>query len=258
MQYSYFTCPPVLGAIYSINSPSDSAASASICLEHLLPLLPHHDAFLVACYSQHPLVPLLRHECNMLFAASPTGGGGSGGRKYVTGILEASVTLCLNLVSAHNRELKEVLAHDLRPTVSSSFLHPEIDWQGFGIVSTAAVWQSALADAVHDLFGVQASDSFVGCETTGLNGDELHALPLSQVRQKMMQATKRLLQRGQQETAADVMAICLGCAGMAGLEEAVRAACLETLGEKRGRLVHIVDGVKAAVGVLVGLARGGF
>lgn len=54
-----------------------------------------------------------------------------------------------------------------------------------------------------------------------------------------------------------VKAICLGCAGMVGLDAAVREACIEELGEDEGVKVRIVDGVKAGVGLLVGMARTG-
>lgn len=44
--------------------------------------------------------------------------------------------------------------------------------------------------------------------------------------------------------------IVLGCAGMAGMEQWVREVAPEN--------VRVVDGVKAGVGVLQGLVRGGF
>lgn len=69
----------------------------------------------------------------------------------------------------------------------------------------------------------------------------------------MIDATKRLVRRKKK-----VRAICLGCAGMAGLDEAVRAGCIDVLGREDGEQVRIVDGVKAGVGVLVGLSGGGF
>lgn len=71
----------------------------------------------------------------------------------------------------------------------------------------------------------------------------------------MMAATKRLLRRGNE---LEIKAICLGCAGMVGLDDAVRTACVEELGEVGGMQVRIVDGVKAGIGMLYGLARGRF
>jgi Asp/Glu/hydantoin racemase len=168
-----------------------------------------------------------------------TKGGGSGVRKYVTGIFEASVLTSLSLID---------------------------DGYGIGIVSTGKIWENALRDAVVKFFGGEGK-TFISCETTGLNASELHDLDAGEVGVRMMHATKRLLERGdvgqKSEYAADatmvsrVQAICLGCAGMVGLEEAVRTACVDTLGAERGREVHIVDGIKAGVGILYGLARGG-
>lgn len=111
--------------------------------------------------------------------------------------------------------------------------------------------------------GVGASRKFVGCETTGLNADQLHALPADEVKGKMMDATKRLLRKAQvdgedSESTSGVGAICLGCAGMVGLDDAVRAACIEELGEEKGKIVHIIDGVKAGIVQLLGMARGAF
>ena len=181
----------------------------------------------MACYSQHPLVPQLKAECTKLAAAATS--GGSGARKYVTGIFEASVSTSLSLTS---------------------------DADAFGIVSTGKVWEEALGRAVHEFLGVADSARFMGCETTGLNASELHDLPGTEVRERMMAATSRLLKSGEQE--AEVKAICLGCAGMVGLDEAVREACVKELGHEKGSQVRIVDGVKAGVGLLYGLARGGF
>lgn len=170
---------------------------------------------------------MLKVECNKITAAATS--GGSGARKYVTGIFEASVTTSLSLTS---------------------------DDQAFGIVSTGKVWEDALGVAVHEFLGAGDSDRFAGCETTGLNASELHDLPAAEVKARMMEATKRLLK--DRSGAGAVNAICLGCAGMVGLDEAVREACVKELGSERGQQVRIVDGVKAGVGTLIGLARGGF
>ncbi|OAL19062.1 hypothetical protein AYO22_10010 [Fonsecaea multimorphosa] len=251
VQYTFFTSPSP-GGIPSINSPADAAESARICLPHLLPLLPHHDCFLVACYSQHPL-------------------GGVGVRKYVTGIFEASVLASLALMGGGGQadekkeEVVEVVEEESEPAA-------------VGIVSTGKIWEEALQTAVEEFIGCPPTTTtttkspFVGCETTGLNASELHDLPAEQVRRKMMEATTRLLRRGQTNSGSSsssgsvsgsgkpsrVQAICLGCAGMVGLDTAVREACVETLGPERARDVYIVDGVKAGVGTLYGLARGGF
>ncbi len=182
----------------------------------------------MACYSQHPLVGLLKVECEKLSAAATRGSDGRGAHKYVTGIFEASVLASLALV----------------------------DNQKFGIVSTGKIWEEALQSAVEDLLGGGVS-KFAGCETTGLNASELHDLPADQVKEKMMEATRRLLLSSNGKD-KNVRAICLGCAGMVGLESAVRTACVDTLGAEAGKHVAIVDGVKAGVGLLYGLVRAGF
>jgi Asp/Glu/hydantoin racemase len=229
IEYSFFTSPT--HGVPSINSPADAFKSAEICLPHILPLIPHHDAFLVACYSQHPLVGMLRSECNKPTPAVTE--KGQVARKHVNGIFEASVTTSLSLISEE---------------------------QSFGIVSTGKVWEDALTQAVHDFVGTgdRGSDKYVGCETTGLNATELHDLPSEEVQAKMREATRRLVQRGGKSKTGDVQAICLGCAGMVGLDDAVRQACIDVLGDERGKCISIVDGVKAGVGSLVGLAVGGF
>jgi Asp/Glu/hydantoin racemase len=174
---------------------------------------------------------MLRSECAKLSAAAT--GHGHVGRKYVSGIFEASVTTSLSLISGDQR---------------------------FGIVSTGKAWGDALTKAVHDFVGAggRGSDKYVGCETTGLNATDLHDVPPEEVRAKMKAATKRLLQRGENGKMTGVQAICLGCAGMVGLDEDVRQACIDVLGEERGKYIIIVDGVKAGVGTLVGLVRGAF
>lgn len=255
-QISYFTSPS--HGIASINSPADATASSSICLPHILPLLKDHDAFLIACYSHHPLVSELQAACLALEqqqvpasatatdetgTTNPTSGGRR--RKYVTGIFEASVLSCLAL---------------LQGTESS-----------FGIVSTGKIWEEALSEGVATFLGGGSSTSsrFAGVETTGLTATDLHDLPAHQVNDKMKEATKRLLRKaknsaGQEEASSSsspvgpVAAICLGCAGMAGLDQVVREACVEELGLDLGSRVHIVDGVKAGMGILMALVNAGF
>ncbi|KAI9708884.1 MAG: hypothetical protein M1812_007847 [Candelaria pacifica] len=206
-QYTYFTAP---SGPKSINNEEDAYESLSHCLPALQPILSKHDAFLIACYSEHPLVRELKK-----LSHAP-----------VTGIFEASVTASLELIPRHTT---------------------------FGIVSTGKVWEKTLTDAVHNLLGVSTTSSrFSGVETTGLNATELHDAPIEEVRRKMKEATKRLVSKG------DVGAICLGCAGMAGMDEMVREACVEEIGKVKGEEVRIVDGVKAGVGVLEALVRAKF
>jgi hypothetical protein len=50
----------------------------------------------------------------------------------------------------------------------------------------------------------------------------------------------------------------MGCAGMAGMEEAVREGCVKAYGRKQGSRVKIVDGVVAGAGMLVTACKAGF
>ncbi|KAF2672120.1 hypothetical protein BT63DRAFT_437986 [Microthyrium microscopicum] len=208
-QHDYFTAP---SGPKSINDETDAAESAKHCGPALLPLLDKYDGFLTACYSQHPLVPWLKAQPAIQASGKP-----------VTGIFESSVSTSLQIIAPH---------------------------QKFGIVSTGKVWEDILNEAVEAFLGVKVvSTRFAGVETTGLNATELHDAPPEEVRKKMMDATKRVLKKG------DVGAICLGCAGMSGMNEMVREAAIEELGEKEGKAVRIVDGVMAGVAWLEGAMR---
>ncbi|ORY17117.1 Asp/Glu/hydantoin racemase [Clohesyomyces aquaticus] len=211
--HAFFTAP---SGPKSINDEDDAVESVKHTLPALKPLLDRHNGFLVACYSKHPLVPLLKQEAVV-----------KDGRKPVTGIFEASVSTSLQII------------------------HPD---EKFGIVSTGKVWEKILSEAVVDFLGTgsEASRRFAGVETTGLNATELHDAPQEEVRKRVQGAVKRLLKRG------DVGAVCLGCAGMAGMDEWVREACVEELGELDGESIRIVDGVQAGVAWLEGAVRSGF
>lgn len=130
--------------------------------------------------------------------------------------------------------------------MSLQIIHPE---EKFGIVSTGKVWEGILTDATVGFLG-SGLQRFAGVETTGLNATELHHVPAEEVSGKMKEAVKRLLRKG------GVGAICLGCAGMAGMDVMVREACMEELGSK-GEEVRIVDGVVAGVAWLEGAVRSG-
>lgn len=145
-------------------------------------------------------------------------------RKPVTGIFEASVSTSLQII------------------------HPD---EKFGIVSTGKVWEDILTEATIAFLGTgsEASKRFAGVETTGLNATDLHDAPADEVRKKMKDAVKSLLKKGK------VGAVCLGCAGMSGMDQMVREACVEELGEVDGKSVRIVDGVMAGVAWLEGAIR---
>jgi Asp/Glu/hydantoin racemase len=170
-----------------------------------------YDGFLVACYSKHPVVPILKDESYIKKDNKP-----------VTGIFESSVATSLQLI------------------------HPD---QKFGIVSTGRVWEDILTEAVEAFLGRDGSKRFAGVETTGLNATELHDAPLEEVERRVKEATKRLLKK------EGVGAVCLGCAGMSGMDDWVRSAAIEVLGEEDGNRLRIVDGVKAGVAWLEGAIR---
>ncbi|KAL2003126.1 hypothetical protein VTN02DRAFT_4908 [Thermoascus thermophilus] len=261
VQFDYFTAPSsrsvtlhdgrVIHGISSINSGEDSALSALHCWPFIEPLVPKYDAFLVACYSAHPLVGALKKEIKRLERAdrSDTSSPDQPGRrrnKYVTGIFEASVATSLSLISSFqlldDRDLTKAQAPD-----------------SFGIVTTGSVWKPELSKAVADMLGSSSDKDgriarFAGVETTGLTAVELHNTPPDEVRRRISDATERLLKGG----SSPVGAICLGCAGMAGMEEAVREGCVKAYGEEGGRSVRIIDGVVAGVGMLVNACKAGF
>jgi len=200
----------------SINDEDDAAESLKHCAASLDKIISDYDGFLVGCYSQHPMVPWLKEKVT--------------GDKMVTGIFEASVATALQMI------------------------RPE---EKFGIVSTGKVWEELLTEAVAALLGTSAvieptkavSARFAGVETTGLSATELHDAPPELVRTRMKDATKRLIRKG------DVGAICLGCAGMSGMNEMVREAAVEELGEDQGQKIKIIDGVQAGAAWLEGALR---
>lgn len=123
----------------------------------------------------------------------------------------------------------------------------------FGIVSTGAAWEELLSRGVQDLLG-GSSERFGAVATTGLSAVELHERPQEEVWGRVREAAGRLVSGG------EVRVVCLGCAGMVGMEAVVREGVKGVLGEEEeeeGR-VRVVDGVKAGVGMLVALVRGGF
>jgi Asp/Glu/hydantoin racemase len=156
----------------------------------------------------------------------------------VVGIFEASISTSLSLLSAPR------------------LVEGELRYQKCGIVTTGQYWEKVLTDGVVDLLGFENSEAgartckrFKGVESTGLTAVELHTADPEEVRSRMMAATRRLVKDG------DVRVVCLGCAGMAGMDAMVREACVQELGEVEGGRVRIVDGVKAAIALADGLAR---
>ncbi|GAA5861857.1 hypothetical protein JCM3774_001329 [Rhodotorula dairenensis] len=227
---TFFTAPT---GIASINDDDDCHASAEAVWPSLVTsssppdapsLVSRHSAVLIACYSVHPLV-------QRLVADSYTER-----RMPVLGIFEASILASLAVC-----------------------LMPK---DRFGIVTTGAVWDPILSRGVADFLGAgtdgerEREGKFAGVETTGLTAVELHSTAPEEVTRRLKEAVKRLIRRTRQRGGGgELRAVCLGCAGMVGFDEAVRAGCVEELGPEAGAKISIIDGVKAGYLMLEGMVR---
>lgn len=256
--FNYFTAPSsesvtlpdgrIINGVPSINSGEDSITSALHCRPFVEPLVPKYDAFLVACYSAHPLVGMLKEAITEYERTSSRKDSTipEYRKKYVTGIFEASVLTSLSLVSSFH-------------LMGDANLHKAQSRDTFGIVTTGSNWRDELTRAVAEMIvnsggGGGSTARFAGVETTGLTASELHTAPAEEVSRRISDATERLIK----STSHPVSAICMGCAGMAGMEEAVRDGCIRAYGERQGRRVRIVDGVVAGAGMLVTACKAGF
>ena len=204
----------------SIDNERDAMESARCVIDDLMVSgrLSQYDAFLVACYSVHPLVGFIHGELEK-----------AGLRAHVMGIFEASIVTALSLLPLSSCEGR------------------------FGIVSTGKYWEKALSDGVKNFLGTSAgkeNSRFAAVSTTGLNADQLHSMPKEEVRERMKAAVRSLM-----DDNGDISVIILGCAGMAGLDDVVREALVEKYGEQTGRAVLILDGVKCGIGMLDNLLR---
>ncbi|KAI9851162.1 MAG: hypothetical protein M1838_004371 [Thelocarpon superellum] len=115
---------------------------------------------------------------------------------------------------------------------------------------------------------------FAGVSTTGLSAAELHSLPSAEVRRRLRDATVRLLTRTPTKASSTdgafadtdpdtistgdnvddtLTVINLGCAGMSGMQEAVREGCVAVLGLEGAQRIRVVDPVLAGVALLRGL-----
>ncbi|PIL33663.1 hypothetical protein GSI_04286 [Ganoderma sinense ZZ0214-1] len=185
----------------SVNDFTTSVLSAAHTLPSVLAILNSEgaevpDAVLVTCFSDHPLVGMLREHTD----------------KPVLGIFEASVMHALAL------------------------------GQPFGIVTTGKYWEGALTEGVKRIFGSgDLGGAFVGVESTGMTALELHDKPPDLVAAGISAAASRIVARS-------ARTIIMGCAGMSGMEEAVREGC-------GGERVRIVDAVRSGVTMLECLVR---
>jgi hypothetical protein len=108
----------------------------------------------------------------------------------------------------------------------------------FAIVTTDARWQPLLTDALH---AHHLAPHSVGVFSSGLGVLDLERKPAAEVVATLGDIARRAVAHDGAEV------IVLGCAGMTGLAEGVRAAV--------GPRVPVVDGVTAAVEMVASLAR---
>ncbi|KAH8599442.1 Asp/Glu/Hydantoin racemase-domain-containing protein [Bisporella sp. PMI_857] len=223
LDITYYTAP---SGPTSINSNEDATESADVVIRDLLRLGFVHDfdAFLVACYSVHPLVSRIREHVQP--------------NVPVTGIFEASISAALMLLPQHCN-------------ARSGNRGPR-GYETFGIISTGNYWEQALTEGVLNFLGVSELGNlhrFKGVRTTGLSATELHDIDQDTVKSKVKDATRDLLR------SRDCGVVILGCAGMVGMENWVRKAAAEELGDEESKKIVIVDGVKSGLVYLEGVAR---
>lgn len=204
-----FTCPGTGPS--AVEGRVDATLSAADCFRALAPLLrpsaeeaastPRFDAFLVACFSAHPLTTMLREEYEQ-----PT-----------IGIQEAAVAaarMCGSRV---------------------------------GFVTTSPRSSALHTHTLSADLGFVLGDSTAGCETGRVAVLELESRPRHEVYANLAAAARRLVD----DRGAD--ALCLGCAGMTGMREAVT----EAVAGPGGRDVAVIDGVAMGVQFLAALVREG-
>ncbi|KAG8950742.1 hypothetical protein FRC04_007161 [Tulasnella sp. 424] len=176
---------------------------------------------------------------------------------------------CFNVLKTQGQEFDAILVacYSDHPLVNSlrkqfpgkpiigifeaSVAHALLRGSKFGIVTTGQAWEALLTKGVASFFGDEAPSTdpaswrngrFAGVASTGFTAIELHQAHPDEVSRKIGEAAKRLVE----EEDADV--ICLGCAGMTGMEEAIRKGV-------SNQSIEIIDGVQAGVDLLAGLAR---
>ncbi|TQS34812.1 hypothetical protein Golomagni_04791 [Golovinomyces magnicellulatus] len=140
----------------SIDNDDDALMSAKAVMSDLQFRLEKYDAFLVACYSVHPLVGMLKAR------VSP--------RIHVTGIFEASISTSLSIL--------------LLDSTSK-----------FGIISTGEYPDTLLSEGVKKYCGSNdpSNRRFKGVETTRLSQNHFSTSDPEDIRNKVKKATKNLI-----------------------------------------------------------------
>ena len=122
-------------------------------------------------------------------------------------------------------------------------MHAMLLGKRFAVVTTGHGIKNTLIAGMRSFFGAN-SERFAGVVTSGIGVVELREGDQTSVKTRMKETSAKAAALG-----ADVLI--MGCAGMAGMESWVKEGVREAgLGE-----VQVVDGGKAGVHVLVGLAR---
>jgi allantoin racemase len=176
----------------SIESIYDELLSAPGTLEVLLAHRDQFDAFVVACYSDHPTVYAAREITD----------------KPVLGIAEASMYMAC------------MLGHK------------------FSVVTTNAEWEPLLWDAVNH-YGLAGRCASV--RSTGMPVLALESAGDAEIQRLIANAARQAIEHDGAEV------ICLGCAGMTGLDKQL----------ERELGVPVVDGVVAALKLLEGMVAYG-
>ena len=172
----------------SIESIYDELLSAAGTLELLISELDNFDAFVIACYSDHPTIYAAREITD----------------KPVLGIAEASMYLACMV------------------------------GRKFSIVTTNDEWEPLLWDAVHH-YGLTGRCASV--RTTGMAVLDLEAGGEQDTFSLILTGARQAIETDGAEV------ICLGCAGMAGLDKQLE----ESLG------APVIDGVVGALKLLEGM-----
>jgi len=172
----------------SIESIYDEILSASGTLELVISELNNYDAFVIACYSDHPAIYATREITD----------------KPVLGIAEASMYVAC------------MLGHK------------------FSVVTTNQEWEPLLGDAVRH-YGL--GERCASVRSTGMPVLALESASAEEVDRMILNAARAAIEHDGAEV------ICLGCAGMTGLDKKL----------ERELKVPVVDGVVSALKILEGL-----
>ena len=194
-----------------IKSQADMYESALHCLPLLLEMEKDFDGFLGACYADHPLVRLLQSYV---------------GSKPVVGIFDASIFAAMQLVSDGSR---------------------------FGIITTGMAYENLLRQGVKALIGStdEYCSLFGGVAASGIGLEDLDTERQGTAREKILSATRRLLQMNSGKLDVVVM----GGVILSGMETWVREALEVELGADKAGKVKVIDQLVAGALTLAALLR---